>query len=78
MALAEPRGMRPLIAHCHLGLGKLYWHKGKRDQAQERRPEIVHPDTIRLPHVFYAPAVSSAITLVFRLSRPGVAPYARE
>ncbi len=23
LALAEPRGMRPLIAHCHLGLGKL-------------------------------------------------------
>jgi hypothetical protein len=21
--LAEPRGMRPLVAHCHLGLGKL-------------------------------------------------------
>jgi class 3 adenylate cyclase/tetratricopeptide (TPR) repeat protein len=24
LALAQPRGMRPLIAHCHLGLGKLY------------------------------------------------------
>ena len=23
LALAEPRGMRPLIAHCHLGLSKL-------------------------------------------------------
>src|SRR5262245_63548934 len=23
LALAEPRGMRPLVAHCHLGLGKL-------------------------------------------------------
>ncbi len=21
LALAEPRGMRPLVAHCHLGLG---------------------------------------------------------
>jgi hypothetical protein len=27
--------MRPLIAHCHLGLGKLYRRTGKRDQAQE-------------------------------------------
>ena len=35
LALAEPRGMRPLIAHCHLGLGKLYRRTGKRDQAQE-------------------------------------------
>jgi hypothetical protein len=33
--LAEPRGMRPLVAHCHLGLGKLYRRTGKREQAQE-------------------------------------------
>jgi tetratricopeptide (TPR) repeat protein len=35
MAFAEPRGMRPLVAHCHLGLGKLYRRTGKREQAQE-------------------------------------------
>src|SRR5262245_17330312 len=35
LALAEPRGMRPLVAHCHLGLGKLYRQTGKRDLAQE-------------------------------------------
>lgn len=35
LALAEPRGMRPLIAHGHLGLGKLYRRSGKRGQAQE-------------------------------------------
>ena len=35
LALAEPRGMRPLIAHCHRGLGKLYRRTGKREQAQE-------------------------------------------
>jgi hypothetical protein len=35
MALAEPRGMRPLVAHCHLGLGKLYWSTKKREQAHE-------------------------------------------
>ena len=27
--------MRPLVAHCHLGLGKLYQRTGKRDPAQE-------------------------------------------
>ena len=27
--------MRPLTAHCHLGLGKLYWRTGKRQEAQE-------------------------------------------
>jgi hypothetical protein len=35
LALAEPRGMRPLVAHCHLGLGKPYRRTGKREQAQE-------------------------------------------
>jgi tetratricopeptide (TPR) repeat protein len=35
LALAQPRGMRPRIAHCHLGLGKLYWRTSKREQAQE-------------------------------------------
>ncbi|MGH7334045.1 MAG: hypothetical protein ACREKS_15140, partial [Candidatus Rokuibacteriota bacterium] len=35
LALAEPRGMRPLVAHCHLGLGKLYRRTGKRPQAHE-------------------------------------------
>jgi hypothetical protein len=27
--------MRPLVAHCHLGLGKLYGRMGKREEAQE-------------------------------------------
>jgi tetratricopeptide (TPR) repeat protein len=35
LALAEPRGMRPLVAHCHLGLGTLYRRTGKQEQAQE-------------------------------------------
>jgi hypothetical protein len=34
VALAGDLGMRPLVAHCHLGLGKLYWRTGKREQAQ--------------------------------------------
>jgi len=27
--------MRPLVAHCHLGLGRLYQRTGTRDQARE-------------------------------------------
>jgi hypothetical protein len=27
--------MRPLVAHCHLGLGKLYRRTDRREQAQE-------------------------------------------
>jgi tetratricopeptide (TPR) repeat protein len=36
LARADELGMRPLIAHCHLGLGKLYRRLGKREPAQER------------------------------------------
>jgi tetratricopeptide (TPR) repeat protein len=35
MALASELGIRPLVAHCHLGLGKLYRRTDKREQAQE-------------------------------------------
>jgi hypothetical protein len=35
LAIAEPRGMRPLVAHCHLGLAKLYRRTDKREQAHE-------------------------------------------
>jgi tetratricopeptide (TPR) repeat protein len=35
LTLAEPRGMRPLVAHCHLGLGKLYQRTCNREQACE-------------------------------------------
>jgi hypothetical protein len=34
LALAEPRGMRPLVAHCHFGLGKLHHRKRNRERAQ--------------------------------------------
>jgi tetratricopeptide (TPR) repeat protein len=34
-ALAEELGMRPLVAHCHLGLAKLYRRTGKREQARD-------------------------------------------
>jgi transcriptional regulator with AAA-type ATPase domain/tetratricopeptide (TPR) repeat protein len=33
MTLAKALGMRPLVAHCHLGLGKLYRRMSKRDEA---------------------------------------------
>jgi tetratricopeptide (TPR) repeat protein len=33
LAFAEQLGMRPLQAHCHLGLGTLYTRMGQREQA---------------------------------------------
>jgi len=35
MVLADELGMRPIVAHCHLGLGKLYARTGKPEQARE-------------------------------------------
>jgi class 3 adenylate cyclase/tetratricopeptide (TPR) repeat protein len=35
LGLAESRGMRPLVAHCHLGLGKLYRRTGNQQKARE-------------------------------------------
>jgi hypothetical protein len=32
--LAEALGMRPLVAHCHLGLGRLYAQTGRGEQAR--------------------------------------------
>ena len=34
LALAEELGMRPLVAHCHLGLGTLYHRMGRAQQAR--------------------------------------------
>jgi class 3 adenylate cyclase/tetratricopeptide (TPR) repeat protein len=34
LALAEALGMRPLVAHCHLGLGTFYARSGRRAEAR--------------------------------------------
>ena len=35
LALAEARGMRPLVAHCHLGLGRLFRRAARPEKARE-------------------------------------------
>jgi tetratricopeptide (TPR) repeat protein len=35
LALGSDLGMRPLVAHCHFGLGTLYRRMGRREQARE-------------------------------------------
>ena len=35
LVLAEELEMRPLVAHCHAGLAKLYRHTGKSEQTRE-------------------------------------------
>jgi predicted ATPase/class 3 adenylate cyclase len=34
LTLAEALGMRPLVAHCHHGLGRLYYQTGRDEQAR--------------------------------------------
>jgi tetratricopeptide (TPR) repeat protein len=34
LALAEDLGMRPLVAHCHYGLGRLYGQTGRGEEAR--------------------------------------------
>jgi len=35
LSLAEPRGLRPQVAHCHFGLGKFYRRRGDRERAEK-------------------------------------------
>jgi tetratricopeptide (TPR) repeat protein len=35
LALGQELGMRPVVAHCHLGLGKLYRRTGRPEQVKE-------------------------------------------
>jgi tetratricopeptide (TPR) repeat protein len=35
LAIAAPRSMRPLVAHCHRGLAGLYLRRGERHRARE-------------------------------------------
>jgi hypothetical protein len=37
LAMAEPRRLRPVIAHCHFGLSKLYQRTSKWQEAREHR-----------------------------------------
>ncbi len=37
LALAEALGMRPLVAHCHAGLWKLFERMGKREEASRHQ-----------------------------------------
>ena len=41
LTLSQELGMRPLVAHCHSGLGKLYAQSGQRKQAQRHLASAV-------------------------------------
>jgi len=59
-ALAEELGMRPLMAHCHLGLGKLYGKSGRR--AEARAELSVAVDLYRaMEMTFWLPQTEAAL-----------------
>jgi class 3 adenylate cyclase/tetratricopeptide (TPR) repeat protein len=63
LALAEELGMRPLQAHCHLGLGTLYAKTGRREQA---RTELSAAITLyrAMDMTFWLPQAEAAVAKV--------------
>ena len=39
LARAQGLGMRPLVAHCHLGLARFYRHRDRVDESERHRTE---------------------------------------
>jgi len=63
LALADALGMRPLMAHCHLGLGTLYAKSGRPEQA---RPELSAAITLyhTMEMTFWLPQAEVALVQV--------------
>jgi hypothetical protein len=61
--LAEELGMRPLVAHCHRGLGMLYLKLGRGAQA---RPELSATIAMyrAMEMTFWLPQTESALARV--------------
>ena len=63
LALANELGMRPLVAHCHLGLGQLYGQTGQRDQARAALTAAI--DLYRaMDMTFWLPQAEAALAQV--------------
>jgi len=63
LALAEQLGMRPLVAHCHRGLGTLYATTGQREQARTELSAAI--DLYRaMEMTFWLPPTEAALAQV--------------
>jgi tetratricopeptide (TPR) repeat protein len=63
LALAEELGMRPLQAHCHLGLGRLHGQTGRGDQARAALTTAI--DLYRaMDMTFWLPQAEAALAQV--------------
>ena len=76
LALAEELGMRPLVAHCHHGLGRLYAQSGRTEQARTALTTAI--DLYRaMQMTFWLPQAEAALAQIGEADGPveGV-PYA--
>ena len=63
LALADELGMRPLMAHCHLGLGRLYRQTGRAEQARASLTTAI--DLYRaMDMTFWLPQAEAALAQV--------------
>jgi tetratricopeptide (TPR) repeat protein len=63
LTLAEALGMRPLQAHCHLGLGTLYAQTGQPQQAQAELSAAI--DFYRaMDMLFWLPQAEAALAQI--------------
>ena len=63
LALAEALGMRPLQAHCHHGLGRLYGQTGRGEQARAALTTAI--DLYRaMDMTFWLPQAEAALAQV--------------
>jgi hypothetical protein len=63
LALAEELGMRPLVAHCHLGLGELYARSGHRTEAHTELSAAVELYRV-MEMTFWLPQAEAALAEV--------------
>jgi class 3 adenylate cyclase/tetratricopeptide (TPR) repeat protein len=63
LVLADDLGMRPLLAHCHLGLGTLYAKSGQREQAHAALATAIALYRA-MDMTFWLPEVESALVEV--------------
>jgi class 3 adenylate cyclase/tetratricopeptide (TPR) repeat protein len=63
LVLGEELGMRPLVAHCHLGLGKLYATIGRRAEARAELSASIELYRV-MDMTFWLPQAESALAQV--------------
>jgi tetratricopeptide (TPR) repeat protein len=63
LVLAEALGMRPLVAHCHLGLGTLSAKTGRREQARAELSTAIEMYRT-MDMTFWLPEAERALTAV--------------